>query len=478
MRPRRSISGPLILIAIGVLFLFHTIRPDFHIMRIFAESWPYWLIVWGFVELIEIAVWAMRPATGPPAMYTGVGGGAWVLVLLLCFAGLSAFEIQRPGEWWHQFGFERGMEMFGNEHGYSIGPIQRTTGENPKIVIENFRGDAKITGGTGSSVLLTGHKIVRAMDDRAALAANNDTPVDVVTQGNTIVIRCNQDRTHSRTLITTDLDVTVPKGASVEINGREGDLDVEGINGDVDVSSEKASVRVARVKGNVHVDTRKSDDIHCSDIGGGVVLRGHGSDVSLENVAGEVNVNGDYSGVVALDAIAKAVRVEGSRTEFDAKSIPGEVKLARGSVDGNGLAGPVKMKTEATDVTLANFSDDLDLSVDRGDVDLRPGKGPLGKMTVHTGSGDIDLAVPQHGGFALTAITDRGDIDSDLGSGFEQHTEDHAVRLEGSNGTGPALSVSTGRGDISLHKDNGDHPTPPKSPKPPKPPVSDEMAAT
>ena len=59
MRTRGSITGPLILIAIGVLFLLHAISPNFRIGEMLAQYWPYLLIVWGVIELIEIAFRAL-----------------------------------------------------------------------------------------------------------------------------------------------------------------------------------------------------------------------------------------------------------------------------------------------------------------------------------------------------------------------------------------------------------------------------------
>ena len=454
MRRRHTISGPLILIGIGVLFLLHTISPEFQIFDVFAKYWPYFLIVWGVVQLIEVAIWATRDHS---ESFDGMPGGGWIIVLLICFAGFTMYEFQKPGAWWRQATFERGVEMFGNERDFSVPPLQKTAGDAPHIVIENFRGDAKITGGGGNTVTVSGHKLIRALDAGAAARVDQQTPVEVLVQGKTIVIRCNQEHAGARSSVTTNLELSVPKGASVEATGANGDFSVESLQGDVDISSDNAGVRVQDVSGNVHVDTRKSDEIRCENVGGNVVLRGHGDDISLSKVAGEVSVEGDYTGVVDLSNIKKGVRIGSMRTEFAAQRVDGEIKLARGSLDGHGLTGPVKVTTRATDVALTDFTDQLDLNVDKGDIDLRPQHQPLSKMLVHTGSGDIAVALPEAALFALTAATDHGSINSQLGSAFEERTEGQQAHLNGSTGTGPTLDFSTNRGDISVRKDNGTH---------------------
>ncbi len=119
MRPRGSVAGPLVLIAIGILFLMHSIAPEFRVTEIFSRYWPYFLIFWGVAQLIEISIRALRNA---PIPANGISAGGWVVVLLICCAGFSMFEFQRPDTWWRQAGFERSLDMFGQEHQYSLAP--------------------------------------------------------------------------------------------------------------------------------------------------------------------------------------------------------------------------------------------------------------------------------------------------------------------------------------------------------------------
>lgn len=463
VRPRSSVGGPLILITVGVLFLVHTVSPNFGIVSFFSHFWPFLLILWGAVQLLEIGVWAVSGSAVP---YNGISGGAWFIVLLICFAGFMMHEAQGPSPWWHGPHFGPGLEMLGDDHDFTVPPVQRTVGEAPKVVIENFRGDAKVVGVEGESISVGGHKLIQALDAGAASHINLQTPVEVLVQGKTVIIRCNQDRAGSKN-VTTNLEVSIPKHSSLEATGTYGDFEISDLDGAVDVSSENAGVRIQDVKGSVHVDTRKSDEIRCSDIGGAITLRGRGDDVELTRVAGEVNVTGDYSGEIALDDIANPVRVESMRTTFETARVAGEVKLARGSLDARNVVGPTRVKASATDMSLADFSGDLEVDVDKGDVNLRPGRLPFGKMAVHDKSGYIELTLPQKANFALTAATNHGSIDNELGEAFTEHNEGQGSRLEGTSGTGPELTLTTNRGDISLHKGDAAGAEPPKPPSAP-----------
>ena len=118
----------------------------------------------------------------------------------------------------------------------------------------------------------------------------------------------------------------------------------------------------------------------------------------------------------------------------------------------------MKLTTHATDVNVDGFSDGLELTVDKGDIDLKPARMPLGKMVVHTRSGNIELALPQSATFALTASTDHGEIENEFGEALKQRTQGRGARLEGAIGAGPDLNLTTDRGSITVRKSSGDVP--------------------
>ncbi|MBV9081683.1 MAG: DUF4097 family beta strand repeat protein, partial [Acidobacteriaceae bacterium] len=318
--------------------------------------------------------------------------------------------------------------------------------------IESFRGDAKIVGTDGSDVMVTGHKTIRAFESRDSDRANQQTPVELLVQGDTVIVRCNQDKAGSRTPVTTDLDISVPKGAAIEATGSMGDFDVSSIAGNIDLSSENSGMRLQDIDGNVKIDTRRSDLIRCTNVKGTVDLRGHGTDVELTKIGGQVTVNGDYTGTLSMREVAKPVRVENMRTELEVEQAPGEIRLDRGSLNVQNVVGPVKLTTRSTDVTLDGFSNGLELAIDKGDIDLRPARLPLGKMRVHTRSGNIELALPQAATFALTASTDHGEIDNEFGEALKERSQGRGARLEGSVGSGPDLNLVTDRGSITVRK--------------------------
>ena len=76
MRPR-SIVGPIVLIGIGSLFLVRNLLPEIAFFDMFIRYWPFLLIAWGVVRLVEVLFWAGTRRSVPAA---GVSGGEWTLV--------------------------------------------------------------------------------------------------------------------------------------------------------------------------------------------------------------------------------------------------------------------------------------------------------------------------------------------------------------------------------------------------------------
>ena len=451
MRARGSITGPLVLILLGVLFLVRTLTPGFRFADLIARYWPYGLILWGLIALIEVCFRFLRNG---PIPRNGVSGGGWALVVVVALMGSSAWEFQRPGNWLRQVGFENGMEAFGDEHEYPIPAIAKDAGSAPLIVLEDFRGGAKITGADGNVISVAGHKIIRSFDIKDADKANAQTSVEVVKDGNTVTIRCHQDRIASRSSVSTDLDLSVPKGSRIQAATSHGDLDISALNGDIEFNGgDNSEIKIEDAGGNVKLETRGADSIHCNNVKGSFNLHGRGADVELENIAGQVTVGGDYTGTVSLRALAQAVHIDSMRTQFDARQVPGYVRLERGSLDAKDLIGPLKLSAHSTDITLANFTEGLDLDVDRGDVELRPDHSAMGRITVRTNSGDIEFAVPAAAHFAINANTENGEIDNEFGGDALRQTSDgHSAKLAGSVGVGPDVNLATQHGSITVRK--------------------------
>jgi DUF4097 and DUF4098 domain-containing protein YvlB len=469
---RGSVVGPLVLIAIGIVFLLKNIRPDLPLFNIFMDYWPFLLIGWGVLRLLEILALYFRGSKLP---VTGVSGGEWALVIILTLVGSSVWGVQRFSR--DGLGKIRvgGMEVFGESYDYPVDLISVKASKTARVVIDNPRGNTRIVGADIEEIRVNGRKSVRAMGKDEADKANTQSKVQMSAAGDVVTIYGNQDRADGPR-VSVDLEVSVPRGSSIETRGRYGDVEISDVNGEISVNSDNAGVRLQNLGGRVRIDTRKSDILRATGMKGDVELKGRGRDIELEDIAGQVIINGSYSGETTLRKLAKGVRFESSVTEFRVERVPGELQLSLSSLTGHNLVGPVVVKAKSKDVRFSEVTDSIHLDIDRGDVEISQGK-TAPKIDVKLGSGDIEVALPPQAKFTLSATTRRGEITNDYDQRLKEEKENNGGTLSGTLGAGPEIRLSTSRGSLTLIKasDSGavmaEAPETPRTPKPPPAPA-------
>ncbi len=468
---RGSLVGPLLLIVIGVVFLLRNIRPDLPLLELFVNWWPALLIAWGALRIVEIVVSYTR---GKPLPRSGVSGGEWALIILVTIVGMSIWSAKRWGQELPGKIRIGGVEMFGEAFDYPAADQTVAAAEKGRLVIENARGNTRITGVIGSEVKVAARKTVRALDresaDRAAAAAD----VLVKRDGDTVQVLHGHDAPNGAR-VSVDLEITAPRGSSIEFRGKYGDLEVKDIDGAVVCDSDNAGVRLESIGGRARVDLRRSDIIRALKVKGDIEIKGRGRDIEVEDAAGGVSIEGSYSGETILRRVARAVRFTSSRTEVRAGAVPGEVRLTLSQLTMTRVAGPVTVRAETKDIQLADVTDSVTVDVDRGDVEIRQPRSDFGRIEAKSGSGDVELALPPAARFNLQAVTERGEAINDFDSRLRVEQDDRKGVITGSTGAGPEVRLETRRGRVILRKltpaeTSGLLGRPPQAPPPPEPP--------
>ena len=178
---RGSVIGPLILIGIGGLFLLRNLWPEIPLVDIIAKYWPFVLIAWGGLS--------------KPIPRNGISGGEWMLVFLICIVGGSMYTARHYTAWFPTGRAWHGVMMdLGDSYDYTLTSVEKPCAKNCKVLIENFRGNAKITGTKdAATVSAGGHETVRSFQQSEADKANKETPLELIQQGDEIIVRTNQD---------------------------------------------------------------------------------------------------------------------------------------------------------------------------------------------------------------------------------------------------------------------------------------------
>jgi DUF4097 and DUF4098 domain-containing protein YvlB len=187
-------------------------------------------------------------------------------------------------------------------------------------------------------------------------------------------------------------------------------------------------------------------------------------------------VAGTYTGQIQLSNLAKPLRWEDTQISVSCEKLPGQIHMGLGEFTANNLIGPIRLNARSRDIQISEFAQALDLTLERGNIDLRPGK-TVPKIEVHTRSGDIELAMPDGAKFDLKASTDRGEAHNDFGEPLRVDETNRGATIVGGSG-GPQLRLETGRGAVTVRKASAEELTsprlvesPPEAPKPPKTPI-------
>src|SRR5262249_13438316 len=108
---RRSLTGPILIILIGGAFLVYNLRPDIPLFDLLAQYWPFLLIAWGVLRLLEVLLDYYRGTV----QRHGFGGGEVALIVIISCFGWGAFEASR-----HGIHFRPAWEAFGEHYDYTI----------------------------------------------------------------------------------------------------------------------------------------------------------------------------------------------------------------------------------------------------------------------------------------------------------------------------------------------------------------------
>ena len=116
------------------------------------------------------------------------------------------------------------------------------------------------------------------------------------------------------------------------------------------------------------------------------------------------------------------------------------------------VIGPVRFQTGSRDVQATDVTNSLELTVDRGDIQVTQTVTPLPKMEIRSRNGDITLTVPEKSAFEMDGRTGQGEIDNEFGSSLVNQSAGRSATIKGRVGSGPQITLSTDRGKLSVRK--------------------------
>jgi DUF4097 and DUF4098 domain-containing protein YvlB len=464
IRHRRSLSGPIILITIGGVFLLGTmgVLNWGNLAHWFAHYWPVILIVAGIIKLVEYQA-AQREGTRA----SGIGAGGIFLIIMVVFFGLLATQASRFnwGELRDQIDMDdHDFTLFGQKYTYED-RLQEAFPAGSALHVNDIRGAVNVSAGDDDQIHVSIHKRINAESASEADKWNAATKPQISVSGGVVTLNANNQAAGDHG-IATDLDITIPRKAALTISTRNGDVSVVGRDGDVQISAQHNEVTATDINGKVSLTLERSS-ARMSQIASDVLIEGRANDVSVEDVKGVVHLDGEFMESVKLARLAQGVTFHSSRTDLQFFRLNGDLDLDSGDLQASDVVGPVRLTTRAKDVRLTGVAGDVRLQDENGSVELHMNK--MGSVQVENRKGDIQIYVPEKAGFQVDARSHGGDVETDFDSLKVDNREDQATATGTVGGGGPHLVVTNEHGTIEIRKGSTVAEAPAVPPMPPSP---------
>jgi len=467
---RRSLSGPIILISIGIVFLLGTMGYlNWHSLgHWFAHYWPVILIISGIIKLIEY-----QAAQRQGMRATGLGAGGIFLIIMVILFGLTATQMSRVdwGELKDQINIDDSdFTWFGEKFSYEDQLVQDFPAGATLNVVDT-RGAVNVSASTDNEIHVSVHKSITAEKQSDADRYNAGTKPQITVSGNTVTLNANNQGSGDHR-VAEDLDIAFPRKAAVEISTRYGDISVLGRDGDVRVSAQHNEVSATDINGRVSLNLDHSS-ARISQVSSDVSIEGRANDVTLEDIKGAVHLDGEFMESVKLAKIGQGVIFKSSRTDMQFGRLDGDLNLDSGDLEANNLTGPLRLTTRSKDIRLTGVSGDVRLQDQNGSVELRTSK--LGSMQVDNRSGDIHLYLPDKASFQLDARARGGDVETDFSELKVENANDLATATGSIGSGGPHVIINNDHGTIEIRKassgtEESGLPAPQKPPRAPSAP--------
>lgn len=465
-----SVVGPLILVAIGVVWLLiysgHISSANFWTW--YGKWWPLMLIAAGLAMLAEWALDLKRET--PVRRGTGFVG----ILILLALIGFAASGWTRGywGPWRGDWGDHDDdfFNMFGApQHDMDQQVLNVQVPANASVQVENPRGDVSVTAGDTPTVVVQAHAVAYSSSDEEAKKIFDSEQAHATVSGSAVLVKSDGNKNGR-----VNLTVTVPKNAHVTVHSGHGDVTAANLNGGLDINSNHGDVHLSVIKGSVQVHfSTERGDFSAHQIDGDLTADGNCNDLTLSEITGKVTINGELFGDVHMENVAGQVHVRTSVTEMDVASLPGDLTLNSDNLRVTQAKGQVRVKTHSKDVDVAQVYGDSYVE----DRDGRIAVETAGNYAVEARNlkGDVELTLPPNASATVSGNTRNGDIVTDFPLSV---TGDESKTVSGRIGNGgPKVTLTADNGDIHIKRGDENPPPPPAVSAAPAPPNAPHLKA-
>ncbi len=318
------------------------------------------------------------------------------------------------------------------------GSFARTLKVSGPVNLEVRTGSGKIAIRNGDAATVQINATMRAGSDWTAWfhgasaeerikAIQSNPPIEQ--NGNSIRVGFHHDDALYRN-ISISYDIVVPAETKVRSHTGSGSQTIEGVRGPVEAKAGSGSLKIVDVDQGLVAGTG-SGSIEMDGIGGNITAHAGSGSIRGNHLGGGMQSSaaaGRASGVLKASARSSSMQASPSRS-------------------GNGGVAQLELQTGSGTIRLENVAGALRAQTGSGSIEV--GGEPVGNWELRTGSGGVEVRLPQSAAFNFYGHTGSGSI-----------TVDHPLTIEGTvskreirgkvRGGGFGLDIRTASGGIHV----------------------------
>ena len=436
----------LVLITVGALLLLHNYR-GLELGDVLLRWWPLALIFLGLIKIYDRTV-ASRSDDPGAARITG-GEILLVVGMLVLLSCVVAVDYGRRA-----IGGKLPIEISGDSYPFDLDVAPKPVPENARITVRGGHGDITVRATDVPEIRVAGKKNVHAWSENDASRRAGPVSVEIVQNGDGYEIHpTGASAGDSR--ITVDMEIQVPKKASVTVRNEKGDITVSDMATPVSITSANGDVEVRDTASDVNIEMHKGD-VKVSDTKGDIKISGKGTQVDVASTTGSFTLDGEFYGPIRADKVTKGLRFISQRTDLTLTSLTGHMEVSSGNLEIVDAPGDITLRTNRYSVTIENATGKVKVDNRDGDVEMRFSAPPKADIDATNTNASISLTLPESASFNIVADCHSCDIDSEFSADTLKKTsaESGDSHLEGKYGTarGPKITLKTSYGTLYIKK--------------------------
>jgi len=436
----------LVLITVGVILLLHNYR-GLELGDVLLRWWPLALIFLGLIKIYDRTV-ASRSDDPGSARITG-GEILLVVGMLVLLSCVVAVDYGRRA-----IGGKLPIEVSGDAYPFDLDVAPKPVPENARITVRGGHGDITVRATDVPEIRVAGKKNVHAWSENDASRRAGPVSVEIVQNGDSYEVHpTGASAGDSR--ISIDMEIQVPKKASVTVRNEKGDITVSDMATPVSITSANGDVEVRDTASDVNIEMHKGD-VKVSDTKGDIKISGKGTQVDVASATGSFTLDGEFYGPIRADKVAKGLRFISQRTDLTLTSLTGHMEVSSGNLEIVDAPGDITLRTNRYSVTIENATGKVKVDNRDGDVEMRFSAPPKADIDATNTNASISLTLPESASFNIVADCHSCDIDSEFSADTLKKTsvESGDSHLEGKYGSarGPKITLKTSYGTLSIKK--------------------------